>query len=176
MRELIMTNVNRNQQQPPNVSDTAFDRLGNAVVARACARVSPDYVDATELGAIRHAATRIKKQVNRTMWSQKRHHEAILLAAALRAAERATAHACGHRAKVGKGRWIVRASTPVGDVDAIQIDRPMRRDLVDFDKQIDMTILRPDLVNSQMLQTWVRCRQMGLARPRRRRRSKASTI
>ena len=123
-----------------------------------------------------HAATRIKKFANHTLWGQKRHHEAILLAAALRAAERATAHARGHRAKVGKGRWIVRASTPVGDVDAIQIDRPMRRALVDFDKQIDMTILRPDLVNSQMLQTWVRCRQMGLARPRRRRPPKASTI
>ncbi len=175
MRELIMTNVSRNQQQP-NVRDTSFDSLGNAVVTPARARVSSEYHDATELQAMRHAATRIKKFANHALWGQKRHHEAILLAAALRAAERATAHVGGHRVKLGKGLWVVRATTPTGDVDLIQIERPMRRHLADFDRQVNVTVLQPALVDTLVLDTWVRCKQMGLSRPRRRRPPKASTI
>ncbi len=148
---------------------------GPRVVTRACARVSSECIDPTELQTMRHAVTQIKKLANRTLWGQKRHNEAILLAAALRAAERAAALVGGHRVKLGKGLWIVRATTPTGDVDVIQIERPMRRHLADFDRQVNVTVLQPALVDTLVLDTWVRCKQMGFIRPRRRRPSTTGT-
>lgn len=146
-----------------------------AVVTRAHASVLPECIDPTELQTMHHAATRIKKFANRTLWGRKRHHEAILLAATLAAAERATTHVGGHRAKLDKSVWIVRVNTPTGDVDVIQIERPMRRHLADFDEQVTVTVLQPTLVDTLVLDTWVRCKQMGLVRPRRRRPSTART-
>ena len=141
---------------------------GPRIVTRARARVATGYTFPTELQVVRHATTQLKKHVNRITWSQKRHHEAILVSAVLRAAERATSCVAGHRAKVRQGLWMVRVSTPAGDIDAIAIERPMRKHLVDFDRHVQVTVLRPELVNVMRLELWWRRMQMGLKRPRRR--------
>jgi hypothetical protein len=163
-------------RQPSRVGEPSFDDLGCAVVSRARANASSDYIDPSELQGLHHAVTRIKKQVNRSTWSQKRHHEAILLAAALRAAERATAQHQGRRVKIQQGLWSIQVQSPSGTIEAIRIQLPTRRHLDDFKKQIEVTVAQPALVNTCTLETWIRCQQMGLVRPRRRRRTAASNI
>ena len=170
-----MAGVHRSRQ-PPKVDEPALNDLGHAVVSRARARVSPECIDPTELRGLHHAVTRVKKQVNCTTWSQKRHHEAILASASLRAAERATAQHQGKRVKIQQGIWSIQVQSPSGTVEAIRIQLPTRRHLDDFKRQIEITIMQPALVNTCALETWVRCQQMGIVRPRRRCRTVASKL
>ncbi len=163
-------------RQPPELGEPGCDNLGCTVVSRARANASSDYVDPTELKIIRHAATRIRKFVNQAAWAQKRHHEAVLLAAALRAAERATAQHQGKRVKIQQGIWTIQVPGSSGGVEAIRIELPLRRHLDDFKKEIKITVVDPTLVNTRELEIWARCKQMGLVRPRRRRPMAASNI
>lgn len=155
-------------RQPSEVDEPASNVVGCTVVTPARARSHDQHPDCFELQATQHALTQIKKLVNRAAWSQKRHHEAILVAAALHAAERATAQHRGKRVKIQQGTWSIQVQSPSGALEAIRIQLPTRRHLDDFKKQIEVTVVERALVNACALETWVRCKQMGIVRPRQR--------